>query len=394
MVTKEEILILIKDIESDQVEKTEAINDADKFSQAICIFSNNLPDHKKPSYLIIGVKDNGTIAGLKVTDQLLQNLAALRSSGTILPVPTLNIAKFDFPEGEIAVIEVLPSDIPPVRYKGTIWVRVGPRRAIASEHEERILTERRTSSAKTFDALPNLNSTINDLVMDLFSVTYRVQAISAEVIAENHREITFQLASLRFYDLARDCPTHAGILLFGKDPLYWMPGAYIQFLRFDGNSLAAQIKNERRLDGDLLTLLRELDTLLDIQVTRSLVKDTNLREKEIADYPMIALRELLMNAVMHRSYQSTAPVKFYWFTDRIEIQSPGGLYGEASQANFPNQNTYRNPVIAEAMKNLGYVNKYGSGVVRAQDSLAKNGNKPAEFKFDSGYVLVTLWRRQ
>jgi len=61
------------------------------------------------------------------------------------------------------------------------------------------------------------------------------------------------------------------------------------------------------------------------------VTASGLRERQAVNYPRVALRELLMNAVLHRSYESTAPIRFYWFTDRIEIQSPGGLYGEASR---------------------------------------------------------------
>ena len=84
-----------------------------------------------------------------------------------------------------------------------------------------------------------------------------------------------------------------------------------------------------------------------------------------------------MNAVMHRDYQSNAPIRFYWFSDRIEIQNPGGLYGAA--ADFPHQNDYRNPKIAEAMKNLAYVNQFGRGIATVQNALHTNGNQPAEF---------------
>jgi len=77
-----------------------------------------------------------------------------------------------------------------------------------------------------------------------------------------------------------------------------------------------------------------------------------LREKQITPYPDWAIRELLINAVMHRDYQSNTPVYFYWFSDQIEIQNLGGFYCAA--ADFPSQNDYRNPKIAEAMKNLAY----------------------------------------
>ena len=100
-----------------------------------------------------------------------------------------------------------------------------------------------------------------------------------------------------------------------------------------------------------------------------------------------------MNAIMHRLYESTSPIRFYWFSDRIEVQNPGGLFGEATPENFPRQNSYRNPVVAEAMKVLGYVNKYGRGVLRAQEALRINGNPPLDFKFEPTYFLAIVRRR-
>ncbi len=93
-----------------------------------------------------------------------------------------------------------------------------------------------------------------------------------------------------------------------------------------------------------------------------------------------------MNAVMHRDYQSNAPIRFYWFSNRIEIQNPGGLYGAAT--DFPNQNDYRNPKIAEAMKNMGYVNRFGRGIATAQANLQKNGNPPAEFDYSQPTLFL------
>ena len=111
-----------------------------------------------------------------------------------------------------------------------------------------------------------------------------------------------------------------------------------------------------------------------------------MREKVVPDYPDTALREFLVNAVIHRNYQSNTPIRFYWFADHIEIQSPGGLYGEVTPQNYLTHNSYRNPVIAEAMKALGYVNRFGYGIARAQRALVDNGNPAAEFTFDANAV--------
>jgi ATP-dependent DNA helicase RecG len=391
--TEQQLRELLARHEADQTEFTVSINDTAKFSEAVCAFANDLPNHGTPGYLIIGVDDGGHFASLKVGDELLRNLGGLRDDGNIQPLPTMTVEKIVTSEGEVALVGVQPAMLPPVRYKGRICIRIGPRRGYATEQEERTLIERRVSHARTFDAQPCLGSTIEELSDALFLIDYRQQAIAPEVIAENNRTLEEQMASLRFFDLGRGCVTNAGILLFGLDVRKWLPGAYIQFLRVQGDSLAAPVTNDRELDGDLLTVLRELDALVDAQLEQFPIDESTLRERSVESYPRVAVRELLMNAVMHRDYASTAPLRVTWLDDRLEIQSPGGLYGEASEANFPRQTSYRNPVIAESMKALGYVNRFGRGVLRAQDALARNGSLPAEFRFDFGFVLATIRRR-
>jgi ATP-dependent DNA helicase RecG len=304
----------------------------------------------------------------------------------------LHVAKFSLAGGEVAVVEVYPSDLPPVRYKGTVHIRVGPRKAIANEQEERVLTERRIALAKSFDAQPCSESKIEDLALGQFD-TYRREAVDAETIAANHRSIQLQLASLRLYDPDKQCATNAGILLVGKNPRFYLPGAYVQYLALPSTSLTDVPSDQAEVSGDLYTVIKELEGRLKLLIKTWLVKTSLLEEKQVSNYPEGAIRELLMNAVMHRNYNSNSPIRFYAFSDHIEIQSPGGLYGEATQQNFPTRNSYRNPVIAEALKSLGFVNRFGYGVQRAQALLLENGNSPAEFEFDEHSVLVKIYKR-
>lgn len=392
MLTEDQLKGLLSDLEADHVERTESINNTDKFCMAICAFANDLPDHRRPGYLLIGVKDDGALSGLKVTDQLLQNLGAIRSDGNVLPQPLMNVAKFSLDGGDVAVVEVFPSDLPPVRYKGRVHIRAGPRKAIANEQEERVLSERRVALARSFDARPCPEATLDEMALGQFDA-YRREAIDPETISANHRPVEQQLASLRLYDPDRACPTHAGILLFGKNPCFFLPGAYVQYLKLPGTELTDLPEDQAEISGDLHSVLRELEGRLKLLIQTTMRAVSVLEEKLLPDYPEWALRELLMNAVMHRNYDSNTPIRFYAFSDHIEIQSPGGLYGEATPENFPTRNSYRNPVIAEAMKSLGFVNRFGYGVQRAQALLAQNGNPPAEFEFDEHSVLVKIYRR-
>lgn len=76
---------------------------------------------------------------------------------------------------------------------------------------------------------------------------------------------------------------------------------------------------------------------------------------------------------MHRDYQSTAPVRVYQFKDRVEIVNSGGLFGDARPENFPMKNAYRNPLVAEGMRVLGFVNKFNRGIKRVSEQLQANG---------------------
>ncbi len=390
MISKDELIVLLADLESSRIERTRAVDNTDKFSKAVCAFSNDLPNTGKPGYLIIGVDDkSGKPAGLRVTDGLLQNLGGLRSDGNILPLPSINIEKYSFDDGEIAVVEVQPSDMPPVRYKGQVWVRIGPRRGVANEQEERILTERRTSHVKNFDIWPVKESKINDLSQRMFS-DYRKIFIDPDIIAENRRTIEEQMASLRLFDLSALCPTVAGILLFGTNPRYYIPGAYVQFLKFPGTVPTDTPTDQLEISGTVPNTANIIrDKIIACNQTHMKHGDV-FRDKITADYPEWAFREFLHNALIHRDYQSNAPIRFHWFDDRVEIQSPGGLYGRVTIDTIMRVNDYRNPVIAEAMKVLGYVNRFGFGIQNAQKLLNENGNPPAEIIADQHTVLVII----
>lgn len=393
MITEAELLLLLASTESFRVEKTVSTTDTDKFREAICSFSNDMPGTGLPGYLLIGYDDKQQKPTLrKVSDELLQQLASYARDGAILPPPAVSAYKIILSSGngEIAVAEVQPSPFPPVRFNQRICVRNGPRKGYANEAEERILSERRQVALRPFDTLPCLGSNISDLAVDLFTSTYRPQAVAADVIEENHRPLEQQLASLRLFDLARGCPTHAGILLLAKDPLMWLPGAFVQYVRYGGSAQDSDILTERRFTGDLLNLLRELEAFLKGLPVARPIETSLLGETAVIDYPSASLRELVMNAVMHRTYDSAGFIRILHFTDRIEISSPGPLFGEATRENFPRQTSYRNPVIAEMLKTLGFVNRFGRGVERAQAALVKNGNHVAEFELGDTYFGVIL----
>ncbi|MFQ3574931.1 MAG: ATP-binding protein [Cytophagales bacterium] len=385
MITEEKVKALLTDMESDLIERTISIKE-NKLGPAVCALSNDFPNHKKPGYILLGVNDDGSLAGMTWTDEDLQAIGNVKSNGNVLPQPSLVVSPvFKFPEGEVVVVQVTPSPYPPVRYDGRCWIRLGPRRDRATVEEEKILTERRASYAKTYDLVPALGATIEDLAVELFKSTYLPSAIDKDTLKENGRSLEQQLASLRFFDLKENCPTHAGVLMFGLNPEFYLPGAYIQYVKFKGEEMNSDVDFDKKFSGALITELFSIDEFIKkIVVKERPVRNDSFQEETVRNYPFWALRELLMNAIMHRNYESNSPIYVYEFTNRIEILNPGGLYGDVNAQNFPNASDYRNVVIAEALKTLGFVNRFNYGERRAIDELTKNGNGQPDFDLTLG----------
>lgn len=391
----EELEALLDSPESDRAERKESLSDKDKVCQAICAFANDLPNHNSPGVLFIGAKDDGSPSRLPITDKLLQELADLRSNGNILPFPSIQVNRRTLKGAAMAVVVVSPSDAPPVRFKGTVYIRVGPRRAIATREEEQRLSEKRRYKDVPFELLPAAGAQYSDLDEDLFLRTYLPSAVDPRVLEENDRSTEHKMRSLRF--LTRDgveaLPTNVGVLAVGKEPRFSVPGAYIQFVRWDGAEFGDPIKDSSEIGGALPFLLRSIDEKLRAHLsvhTDIAGSDVEIRRQ---DYPLVALQQLIRNAVMHRTYESSnAPVRVSWFSDRIEIISPGGPFGSVNRENFGQRGVtdYRNPYLADVMKNLRYVQRFGVGIDMARRDLAANGNPPPEFQVTQDHILVTV----
>lgn len=389
-----EVKAILFDMESDRVERTISTTNTDKFGQAICAFANDLPDHRKAGYLFLGVTDDGKVQGVNVTDELLKNVAAIRTDGNIQPQPSMTVEKVSLEDGDIIMVKVEPAVFPPVRYKGRIWIRIGPRKGVANETDERLLLEKRRVNVTSFDSSPCLNASIDNMDLQKFKHYYLPKAMTEDEIEEDRndsRTVKEQLSAFGFFDIRYDCPTNAGMLFFAKNLRRFIPGAYIQYVRFAGKDRTGDIMMEHEFVSNLCVTLNELDTFVDTAIAnRRPIPVSSTREETFVDYPYWATRELLMNAICHRDYTSNGPIQFYQYDDRIEIMNHSGLYGRANEVNFPKVNDYRNIVVAEAMKVLGFVNRHSRGVLRVQKDLKANENGEAVYDFSyQTSIMVT-----
>jgi len=390
----EALLTLFHAPESERLERKRDASDGEKIRQSICALANDLTQSRRVGVIIIGQADDLSCTHLPISDALLTKIGGWRSDGKFQPFPVMAVEQRNVAGCDLIVVSVQPAENTPIKYDGRIWIRTGSRLGQASPEEERILNERRRfASSIPFDAKGLREADLSDIDLVRFNLEFLPSAFPSDVLARNSRSEADKLSILRLID-GEGYPTVSGLLLLGKLPQHFFPGAYIQVLKIDGIRLTDPIIDQHGISGTLPDQIRRIDELMELWIKTSVVIG-GARRVDQTDYPLEALRQIIRNAVLHRNYDGTnAPVRVSWFNDRIEIQSPGGPYGQVTPENFgkPNVADYRNPTVAEGLKALGFVEKFGFGLQSAKLSLEQNGNPPMQFDVSHNNVLVVIRR--
>lgn len=376
--------------ETATLEFKSSARDHDKIGKAICALANDLPN-KGGGDLLVGVNDDGSPTGnIDASDSALRKFTEYRDGGEILDRPSIVTERATFRGESVIRIHVNAALAPPVRFKGVAYVRPGPSTRRANPDDERLLAERRRANDLPYEMRPRYFTALSDLDVGLFKSTYLPAAVAPEVLAENGRPVERQLASLHLTD-AEGTPTILGLLVIGYEPRTAVPGAYVQFARYAGIDKTAPIADDHEIGGNAIAVETQLDPVLRGNLRAAVVPERLFKEVAQPEYPWEAIREAVMNAIMHRDYEtSNAPIQIDWFDNRIEISNPGGPYGRVRKDNFERVNDYRNPSLASAMKSLGYVNRFGRGIARIKAAMEQNGNSPPIFSVDDAYWSVTL----
>lgn len=185
-------------------------------------------------------------------------------------------------------------------------------------------------------------------------------------------------------------PTNAALLLFGKQPQQWLPGATILAARFSGTTLTDQFVKQE-INGTLPQQLQQVQAFVQENIRR-VIRLAGLKHEDRFEIPLEALRELLVNAVAHRDYNLQGDmIHVNIFSDRVEVTSPGGLSGPVTLANMLEVRFARNAVITQILADLGYVERLGYGLNRVVE-LARLQQLPApQFEAPGGFFRATIY---
>ncbi|MCG2713340.1 MAG: DeoR family transcriptional regulator [Candidatus Omnitrophica bacterium] len=176
-------------------------------------------------------------------------------------------------------------------------------------------------------------------------------------------------------------PTNAGILFFGKNPLKFISHAQLRLVRIKGIKIYGNTLDRLDCSGTLWEMVDQTEDF--IRKTIRLLgfrTEKSFRREDKFDYPIRALREAVINGLIHRDYFNLADVRVFIFDDRIEIVSPGP-FPEGVTPEKPKHKPV-NKILSDLMYDIGYIEKYGSGIYLENELCLKNGNPKPVYEID------------
>jgi predicted HTH transcriptional regulator len=244
-----------------------------------------------------------------------------------------------------------------------------------------------------FDKMPGRGASSDDISSE--KLTWFVSTARRErnfPLAENS-SIPQALAHLNL--LEHDVPTHAALLLFGKQPQRYVPSAETKCAHFHGTEIHKPIPSYQVYQGSVLD---QVDKALDFvmsTIARTVIPQAGTPASKVQyDLPYKAVREAIVNAVAHRDYSSNAAIQVMLFADRLEVWNPGDLPAGLTPDKLrePHASIPRNPLIAEPLFWVRYIEKLGTGTLDMIALCREAGLPEPEFRQDGGQWIVTLWR--
>ena len=346
---------------------------------------------EKNNYEITGVYDAQDLQ-TKVASQALQMEPVVR--------PVFTVAEI---EGRIIVsAEIAECDIfdKPCFYKGAgrlrgSYIRVGDADMPMTEYE---IYSYEVFKRKIQDELraverADMNSFDKNALAEYFIRLRRVKPNLANLPDEK----ILQLQGITDHGK----PTVAGIMMLGEYPQAYFPQLSVTAMVVDGTAVGELGKNgerfidNQRIEGTLSQMLEGTLAFIRRNIRNATVVDEDGRRADKSEYPMVAVREIILNALIHRDYSihtDHSPIRVVLYRDRMEVENPGGLYGRITINDLGKVAAdTRNPFIAGGLEvMLGTENRF-SGIPTVRSEMERAGLKPAVFESRHGVFKVTLY---
>ena len=328
-------------------------------------------------YLFVGVNDKGLILGIDVNNEIIKNW---QNQIKLLTTPSLfpDIKIMTIQNKTIAVVLVQEHPLKPVSIKGRYIKRLGSSNHLISTDE--IVMFQLSSFNISYDSI--VSKSENQLNYESVNRFITLIKQSGRYKVEGNYDVTLnKLGILR-----------NGKLTFAGEALFNNPGVAIHIGRFKTKDI---IIDDILIKKSLIDSIEDAISFIKKNISVAFeFDDEKTRRNDKWQYPLLVLRELLLNAIIHRDYSNPTDIIIKIFDNCIEFISPGGLFGSISLNDLNSDNylaSHRNKILAEAFYLIGEVEKYGTGIIRARRILKENyPNLILDFKEKQSFFVASL----
>lgn len=358
--------LILQEGESYKVEFKEKMANLDR---EIVAFSN-----ASGGSIFLGVADDGKPIGIDITNRLKSQVLDIAQNCD----PSIRTTFSVHPESNILEIQVAEGSDKPYRCKDGFFLRIGPSSQKLKRDE--IITLINNSGKIHFDEAfccsfqypKDFSKSLLDDFLKQCDVKTKLSnediLLSLNVIEEKNKKLRF---------------TNAGVLFFAKSPQKFYPESYVTAVKYKTQDRFSII-DKKDFTGSLIQQIEDSITFIMRHMSVEIGLSSSLQtfspaHNKIYEYPLLALREALINAIAHRDYYYDAShIYIHMYPNRIEIENPGGLYHGLSLENLGKRSVRRNRLIADLLHRAGFIERVGSGFDRMKQSLTENNNPPLE----------------
>lgn len=344
-----DIINIIKQGEGETVEfKTSPAG----IAHDICAFLNTAG-----GMALIGVDNQGNLVGIEGDQR--QKISDLLEG--IQPAPKVVINKVIIEDKEIIIIKVPKSD-KLHSIGGRIYIRLAANNRPLSSEE--IIEKAAESTALFYDEIPHLEASRNDINDKKVEQYLNRREMIRGVKIRGSLDDNLRLLKIMKLYRKKPVPTNGGLLFFGKDPQRYIGYSRVKLIDFQDEDMR-EYKDQKEFLGTIDAIVEGIEEHWAKNIAKVGGLIVGFKRHEFFEYPMSALREALVNALIHRNYADPTEVIIFVFPTRMLIKNPGS-FPPGVTPQHP-EHKARNPLLTQFMYDMGYMEKYGSGIMKIKE---------------------------
>ena len=327
--------------------------------------------------IFVGLDDGGRPSGLRVTNRLLSQAQDMAANCD----PAVKVS---FVRHGDAVLEVVVEEgtDKPYRCREGFLLRVGPNSQKLKRNQIRDLIV--GAGSFHFDELPNPAC---EFPADVDQAKLRRFLHLAGIEFSGGAEALLLNLDVAQCQRSRITLNNAAVFFFAKEPQRFLKESYCTAIRYRGTDRFSVI-DRQDIFGDPTTIIEDAMRFITRNMGVETVVTGQAQRQEFYDYPLVAVREAITNAVAHRDYHYDAShIYVHLFSDRLEIENPGGVPPGLKLDELGSRSVRRNRSIADLLYRAKYIERIGSGIARIRNALAINNNPPFEVASTNFFVI-------